>query len=151
MTSMFAMTYPSIAKLEMETRWHGELSGEETTVAELLARAGYRTFYAGHNYKKHFGPRGLIGGLHQGIRDRRMAPGGRRELDNPNIDAIVQRLAIASIDRHHGRGRFFGWIFFESPHEPYLPHRGEVAEETPPLDLYRGEIRYVDEQVHGLL
>ncbi len=148
MASIMAMTYPSLAQLHFNTFWHGRLEEAETTVAEVLGASGYQTFYAGHNYKGHFRPGGKIAGLHQGFTERRFASA---HMHDPNIDTSIRRLAIERIDAHRTRGgRFFGWIFFESPHEPYLP-RGRLTESAAPRALYRGELAFADQQLGRLL
>ena len=150
MSSMLTMSYPSSLDLRLRDRWHGALSEGETTVVEALGGQGYRTFFAGHDYKGHF-TRGSIGGLHQGFAERRHAPGGHSRLHDPDIDQHVRRLALGALRRHHASGeRFFGWVFFESPHEPYLA-RPPLSEDSWPHQRYRAEIRNADRHLGAVL
>lgn len=150
MGSMMTMTHPSSLDLRMRDRWHGTLGDAETTVAELLSSDGYRTFYAGHDYKGHF-TRGGIAGLHQGFEQKRFAPGGHHSLDDPTVDAVVARLALQALrERAEDGARYFGWVFFESPHEPYIA-RPPLTADAWPRQRYRGELRYADRQLGEVL
>jgi arylsulfatase A-like enzyme len=60
------------------------------------------------------------------------------------------KIASATIDKlraaaQEGR-RFFGWVFFVSPHAFYRKHYRDWPAATP-LDEYRQEVRYLDEQL----
>ena len=149
-SSLFAMSYPSMLRLSQDTPWHGKLSEKETTVATLFRAAGYRTFYAGHNFRLHHGHGAKIRGLLQGFDDLRLAPGGERDPYNPHQDAIILAGAKAALEAHRGKKeRFFGWVFFESPHAPYLTHYDDLPGATE-HERYRQEVRYVDEQLGAL-
>jgi len=150
-SSIFSMTYPSFSRIRMkETRWHGELPEDAITVADVLVKNKYETYYAGHNFKKHFSKGGLISGLHQGFRKKAFVNPPRGALTNPNVDIRVLGKARSRIKKYgKRRKRSFGWVFFESPHYPYLKHYEDMPYETK-YDLYRQEIRYVDEQLGQL-
>jgi hypothetical protein len=146
MSSVLAMGWPSALRLDTWRRpWLGELSLEETTVAEVFARAGRHTFWIGHNFRSIF-DRAVIG-FDQGFAHTDLVHSGRNTADSD--EEIVDR-AIAHLERRPAGGApWFGWVFLVSPHGNYVKHyedqpgRGRRAR-------YRQEVRYVDEQLGRL-
>ena len=149
-SSLFTMKYPSHTRLKLISRWHGRLSEMEKTAAEVLRQNGYHTFYVGHNFKSHFSKGGKIQGLHQGFGEIHFAPGTVRARRDPTIDEQIRSKAEKVLERLKQEGkRFFGWLFLESPHYPYL-RRYEDLPGTTEHQRYRQEIRYADHQLGKL-
>lgn len=68
----------------------------------------------------------------------------------PFVDEQIRAAAIRAIDKTSEDHRpFFGWVFFVSPHEPYLAHYPGGPASTR-KERYLQEVRYADEQI-GLL
>jgi arylsulfatase A-like enzyme len=145
MSSIMSMTFPSAIKLSIDEKpWYGKLHSEVNTVAELLTTVGYETFWAGHNYKRNFSK--SIRGLQQGFKVKNLVYSR-----DPKVDEKILAKAIASIDRIRKTDkRFYGWVFFESPHPPFSVHYDNMASKTE-RDRYRQEIRHGDEVVGKLL
>ncbi|MCP4675320.1 MAG: sulfatase-like hydrolase/transferase [Deltaproteobacteria bacterium] len=145
--SIFSMTYPSAAALELGAKsWNGQLRKGQTTVAERLAKAGWNTFWVSHNYRGVFS--GLVNGLDQGFKKKTKF---YIKKDTPDIDERVAEAAINGIDKHRqSKKPFFGWLFFESPHYPYLMHYPDRPSKTE-RQLYEQEVHYMDEQIGRVL
>lgn len=47
--------------------------------------------------------------------------------------------------------RAFVWVHYLEPHEPYEPHPGLTAPESPTAERYDGEIRFVDREIGRLV
>lgn len=141
--AMMTMTFASHAgiSLSCQQHWKGALPIGTETVAEIFSKAGYRTFTVLHQ------PASLAClGTERGVRNRKAVP---VENHDPSIDKKIAEQAIAAIDRvTKQQRRFFGWVFFYSPHAPYL-QRGSRS--TEPLDRYREEIRYSDLQIGRII
>jgi len=133
--AIVAMSYPSMVAMETWMKvWTGELYEEEETVAETLKQAGYDTFRVGYN---HWFPKHLLG-FDQGLSEVELIPG--------TDDSAISAKAVEFIERR-AESRFFGWVFFVSPHGPYEAHGYGDMPRRRGLDRYRQEIRFVDEQV----
>jgi len=148
LSAMFGMSYPSLLPLETWKKpWTGRLSAAATTAAEVLAQEGYDTFWIGHDTRQYFSKAGI--GLDQGFATRQLFddPTGVE----PELDRRIADRAIAALAERHGVSRrFFGFVFFVSPHSPYVAHDRTLPVETV-HDLYQQEIRYVDEQIGRVL
>lgn len=143
---LMSMTYPSATRLDAWSRsWCGELSQEENTVAEILKRAGYSTFRASHDF--HFGFTDNLLGFEQGFDEQVLVPEATKE-DGMTLDRRIAEHAAAYIRERRDK-RFFGWVFFASPHEPYYTRYDDWPKATNE-QKYLQELRYVDEQL-GLL
>jgi arylsulfatase A-like enzyme len=149
MASILSMTYPSATAFQTwPIAWHGELLPEAETVPEVLGEAGYGTFWVGHNYKENF-DRSILG-FDQGFDAVRLHAGDSPE-DLYPMDRAIADGAMAEIDRVVASGqRFFGWVFFVSPHAPYLDRQDGKPSKTA-LDRYRGELRNADIELGRLL
>ncbi len=144
---LMSMTYPSATRLDAWSRsWCGELSQDETTVAEVLRQAGYSTFRASHDF--HFGFTDNLLGFEQGFDEQVLVPEATKE-DGLTLDRRIAEHA-ADFVRARRDKRFFGWVFFASPHEPYYTRYDDWPKETNE-QKYLHELRYVDEQVGFLM
>ena len=140
MSSMFTMTIPSAAGISVSTKiWRGQLRNELPTVSALLSQEGYRSFWVGHDLR--------LNGAERGFETQTRIPAipGLRSVDQQIRVAAERELDRASTDDRP----FFGWVFFVSPHEPYLRHYAGMPAATK-KDRYLQEVRQADEQV-GLL
>ena len=148
MASVFAMTYPSMTRFETWMKsWHGKLRNEERTVAELLTEVGYDTFWVGHDYNYGFSDNLL--GLEQGFAERALTP-ERHARDARTLDARIADAAIERLARQPEDRRFFGWVFFASPHASYVAHYDDMPARSD-HDRYLQEVRYADEQLGRVL
>jgi arylsulfatase A-like enzyme len=145
---LHSMTFPSATHLQSwEKSWCGELLPAETTVAELLSAAGWRTFWVGHDH--HWGFSNNMLGLDQGFESRQLYA------EPTAADGLVmdQRIADRALEKiaklARGSQRFFGWVFFGSPHSKYLKRYADMPSDTAE-ELYLHEVRFVDEQIARL-
>lgn len=120
---------PSMAPLDVWRKpWHGELRAEAETIPERLAAAGRHTFWTGHDHKTCFSL--AMPGFDQGFETVRLEDTERDGAD-PDTDARVARRAVETLrTAARRRERFFGWVFFGSPHGPYLTRRPDWPAET---------------------
>jgi arylsulfatase A-like enzyme len=137
LAGLFTMAYPSMIAMETWMQvWTGELYEEEETVAESLGEAGYDTFWVGYN---HWFPENLLG-YEQGFSSVELVPG--------NDDEKIAGRAVTAIEKRSGASRpFFGFLFFVSPHGPYLDHGYTDLPNRREADRYLQEVRFVDTQV----
>ncbi len=143
MSGILGMAYPSMLELEVwGAPWSGHLHSSEILIQEHFQRADYSTFWIGHNYKRYF-QRKIEGFMRGWDHDDLLPSGPKSALNDRRIaDAAIKHLnKLAKEDR-----RFFGWVFLESPHARYNNHYAGMPQETP-LDRYRQEIRFADEQL----
>lgn len=148
MSAVLSMTTPSFTRLEIADRhWHGRLRPEQRTAPEIMAEAGHRTFWEGFDFKRVMSSR--VHGLEQGF--------GRHHLEivfpgrDADADARIARRAIAQIkSARAARERYFGLVFFASPHDDYLIHDLDRPARTA-MDRYDQEVRYADFQLHKVL
>ncbi|MBN1653993.1 MAG: sulfatase [Deltaproteobacteria bacterium] len=145
LASLFTMTYPSHAPVETWAKaWYGELDANATTVAELAREAGYETFWISHSHYGCFTNRML--GFDQGFQRASFVEEWTKK-DNNETDREIADLAIRSFkQRADSKAKFFGWIFFASPHSPYVVQYPNWPKNTK-LDLYRQEVRFFDQQL----
>lgn len=145
--SIFSMTFASASALDLgDKAWNGTLRDEQRTAAELLRAAGWATFAVSHDYRGLF--RNFVKGLHQGFKNVRLMSAPH---DDPDMDSKIAAEAISTLAPFAAdKRRFFGWVFFESPHYPYLAHYPDLPGESR-RELYDQEVRYADEQLGKLL
>jgi arylsulfatase A-like enzyme len=135
------MTFPSSAKVTIWSKsWHGNLDPEVPTVAEELHKAGLHTFWVSHDHRYAFSR--CMKGFDRGFEDISFVHANEQSRDT---DAKIADRVVAKIDGMRQK-RFFGWVFFASPHADYVAHYRELPGGSP-LELYRQEIRYADEQI----
>jgi arylsulfatase A-like enzyme len=141
--------YPSrlVESLDYETHVLGD---ERVLLTERLRDAGYHTvvlqsFYL---FDDH--------GLDQGIDDLMVLRDGIGMGGRPTTNAAIT--ALRDHERDHASAPLFMWIHYYEPHSRYTPpgeHRlwdggGDYKDENP-MDLYDGEIHFVDSQIGRLL
>ena len=147
LASLFTMKPPSMVDMETwQQPWYGELSTTETTVAELFWEAGYATFWIGHDHNHAF-TRAMLG-LDQGFDERKLVP-ERSKPHSSRTDHRIARIVAERLDEaaDDGERRFFGFVFFASPHGPYVSHGFSELGSDDVRDRYRQEIRNVDVQI----
>ena len=144
LSSMLAMTPVSFAELDVEPRfWRGALRDERTTAVEAMRDAGRATFWVGHDHDHCFSEH--IDGLEQGFGARTLIE------DAPDADASIASAAIDAIRAHRAAGRrYFGLVFFGSPHDEYLAHDPALPSETD-LERYDQELAYMDRALGRVL
>ncbi len=137
LSSMLAMTPVSFAELDVEPRfWRGALREERETAVEAMRDAGRATFWVGHDHDRCFSDH--IRGLEQGFDARTLIE------DAPDADAHIASAAIEAIRAHRAAGRrYFGLVFFGSPHDEYLAHDPARPSETD-LERYDQELAFMD-------
>jgi arylsulfatase A-like enzyme len=136
--SLFTMSPSSLAPLTIGVPgWIGELRSEAETLAELFSSAGFRTIAIRHDqFFEH------SKGFDQGFDSVHKEPVGvhpRRIIDE-NI-AELARQSISS----NAEQPFFMWVFFASPHHPY------VAASGGPRARYAASVAHADAQLGVLL
>lgn len=147
MSAVMTMSYPTSAPLSLRKKsWTGRLRDEAKTVAEAFSKAGYGTFMASHDYRHAFSS--FLLGLSQGFGTRSFAV---CESETVDPDSQVLNDARAHLQRFSDDQRpFFGWVFFAGPHSDYFAHYEDMPAGED-LDLYRQELRFVDEKIGELL
>ncbi len=142
LASMLAMTPLSFAELDLLARfWRGRLRAERTTLPEVMRAAGRSTFWVGHDHDHCFSEN--IQGLEQGFDSRELVA------DDLDADERIATLAIDAIRARRDR-RYFGLVFFGSPHDDYRAHYPDRPANSD-LERYDQELRYVDEQLGRLV
>lgn len=145
MSALHAMSFPSSLALQPTERpWWGTLAQSETTVAELFSKTGRETFWVSHDVDDVFSKR-RIQGLEQGF-DPKNIWHGRKNV--ATADKLIATEAIRKLHEVVKRKRYFGWVFFESPHARYFNHeRGKKRGDGSAVERYRSELTYADAQV----
>ena len=145
-SSLLCMTFPSMVRLETYAKpWHGRLSDAERTIPELFASDGYDTFLVSHDHKHVF--QKAMSGLAQGFAESAYVFESGEGGDTSETDRGIADGAIREISRRAaGDHRFFGWIFFVSPHADYFAHYDDMPRGTD-LERYRQELRFMDSQL----
>ncbi|MEZ4384840.1 MAG: sulfatase-like hydrolase/transferase [Nannocystaceae bacterium] len=143
MSGLLGMSYPSMLRLETWRRpWFGRLHDGEGILPELFHAAGYATFWVSHNYEECFTHN--INGFARGWEQIKLY---NSRTSTPANDATVCASARNSLAQYASdERRFFGWIFFESPHARYHAHYDDMPGESD-LERYRQEVRFVDDQL----
>jgi arylsulfatase A-like enzyme/Flp pilus assembly protein TadD len=143
--SMFTGLYPPLHGV----RYNGtfRIADDRQTLAEVLKAAGYRTGAVPAAF-----PVAADTGLAQGFDTYQDLFSGPDRASLPDTAqrsaADVARLGEAWL-REHGKGRFFLWLHFYDPHDPYEPPEPWASRlRGRPYD---GEIAYVDNEVGRVL
>lgn len=115
LASMFSMRPLSLSDVDLEVRfWRGALREGRPTAPAILRDAGRDTFWVGHDHEGCFSEHAA--GLERGFA-RRVLIEERRDAPPRDVDAEIATAAIRELRR--SRGRWFGMVFFASPHDPY--------------------------------
>lgn len=143
-SSFFTSRHPSCAPVDWvgsadEPKWPADL-----TLAGLLEREGFRssavTAFNANSVKQRF----IFGHLRDGFSgfnpDQKL-----RAMDGHEVTDSALRV-LASISRK----RFFLWVHYFEPHEPYKHHAG-FDFGTDPIDRYDSEIAAADAEMGRLL
>jgi len=148
LASFMTMTYPSHARIETWQRaWYGELDKRATTIAELFSASGYQTTRISHNHYACF--INLMLGFGQGFARTHFVEQWTTK-DNKKTDRELADYAVRLQRKRVGSdAKYFDWIFFASPHSPYIAHYPDWPAKND-FDCYRQEIRFVDEQLGRL-
>jgi len=140
--SLFSGLYPPAHKVRNNGNYF--LPGGVDTLAEILARHGYRTsaFVSSFVLDSRFG-------LDQGfaVYDDDLAAGGAKTFHSERDAASVFAAFSRWLDGQQN-GRFFSWIHFFDPHAPYdppEPYRSAAS------DLYDGEVAYMDHYIGEII
>jgi arylsulfatase A-like enzyme/Tfp pilus assembly protein PilF len=144
---IFTGTYPEVHGLRDMGGF--VLDPRQVTLATMAKQAGFRTaaFVGSKAVGRHFG-------LQQGfeVYDDQMTSG---DLEGQLPGIFPERRAAVTTDhaldwlKLHAEERFFLWVHFYDPHEPYDPP--EPYKTRYANDPYSGEIAYTDEQAGRLL
>lgn len=147
LSSLMSMTYPSFTRLRLSRNpAFGSLEESETTVAELLQKAGYQTFRVSHNFARVFSR--LNHGFEQGFERNHLIC---RSTKSSKCDLLIADKAIQEIDHSlEDKKPFFGWVFLSAPHASYLTQYEDMPDKTD-IQRFRQEIRYSDEQLSRIL
>jgi choline-sulfatase len=147
--TMFTGTYPEVHQLRDMGGF--TLDPKHLTLASMARSAGVTTAaFVGSKAV------GRVYGLHRGfdLYDDQMPTRGQQE-EGKLPGVFPERRAAVTTDRaldwlkQHGRERFFLWVHYYDPHEPYEPP--EPYRSQYPGDPYAGEIAYTDAQVGRIL
>lgn len=133
--SLMSGKTPFQAELRDAQLFPPNLGPKETTLAELLAVAGYRsaTALCGSMFAApHWN-------IRRGFDSFREVCGGRSVRLAEHVRLQAER-ALAGLES--GRDPFFFWVHFFDPHHPYHDHPDLDFGERP-IDLYDEEIRYL--------
>jgi arylsulfatase A-like enzyme len=146
MGSVMSLSYPSLTHFTIGPRtFDGVVQDQNVTAAEVLSKAGYNTFWVGHN--SHFAFTTKIEGLGQGFQTIKLID----PKEDQHSDPKILETALETINSHRSDGKpFFGWIFFESPHLPYVAHYDNLPDGTK-LQRYYQETRFMDEHIGRLI
>lgn len=146
-----ASLFTGRAPLGHQVRNNGRyaLAPEETTLAERFKAGGWRTYAVIASYV-------LLGrfGLRQGfdVYDDSLDSYRLMNSYNTEIPADVVSGRFRTWLSEHRTDRFFAWIHFYDPHEPYAP---PAAFRAPggkgPRSLYQGEVEFMDHHVGVIL
>ena len=140
--SILAMVPVSFSELDVRPRfWRGRLRRERATVAEAMRAAGRSTFWVGHDHRGCFSQN--IEGVDQGFEERVLID------DTLDADRRIAERAIEAIAARRGR-RYFGLVFFGSPHDDYRAHDPSAPAETD-LERYDQELAFMDAELGRLV
>ncbi len=134
LASMLTMRPLSFADVDIRPRpWRGRLRPGRPTAAELFGADGRRTFWVGHDHRRCFTLH--MHGLERGFDERVLIEERRADPRDVDVDLEIADAAVDAIER--GPGRFFGLVFFVSPHDDY---RGGYDAEIRRFDAALGRV-----------
>ena len=140
---LMAMTQPALAPVTFDAHRNsrGELRDETRRVAEYFAESGYETFKFVHHalgderrgFDRGFATDFVVD--EEDVRD-----------DYADEDELITDEFLAFMQERSGRDEpFFGWLYYWSPHAPYVARSDDG--DTDARSRYRQEIEHADAQV----
>lgn len=147
--SLMTMAPPSSSPLTIDRQrsWRGRLRSEKDTVAEYFRDMGHHTFRSVHYAFEY------LTGFGQGFDDSFVVERHGSTTDAEfaaDIDDQITESALEFLDISRREDEpFFGWLFYYSPHHPYVVRNPEG--DTSERGRYRQEIHYVDAHVGRIL
>ena len=126
------------------------LGSGESTLAERLKPAGFQSYAVIASYV-------LLGrfGLKQGFDEYDDSLDSYKIMNSYNTEITADAVSGRFRDwlSKHKEERFFAWVHFYDPHEPYAPPQEfrTGAEEKDPKSLYLGEVEFMDHHVGKIL
>ncbi len=127
---------------EMNRHWYGKLRPELPTLAEVLARAGFRT--AAWTNNQWLSP--ALSGLDRGF-------GEYHFTDQPDAFYHPADQTLAEVTawiEQHRQERFFVFVHLMDVHKPWRPHP-EFGFGQRPLDQYEAGLRFTDQAIGRLV
>jgi arylsulfatase A-like enzyme len=119
-----------------------KIKPENTTLPELLKRAGYKTgVIASHHYWNDWG-------LDQGVDDYDNSIGKSSDPFIVAADKVTDH-TLAWISRQQGH-KWFMWAHYIDPHGRYVAHPDVIDYGATEPDLYDAELRWTDQQLGRL-
>jgi len=141
--ALLGMSLPSALPLEVwATPWQGHLAATAKSIPKAFAESGYRTWRVSHDFHNCFSR--FMLGLDAGFESNALVqelPGD----DGRLTDERIADMAVAQISRGSAGGRFFGWVFFASPHDPYVAYSTPASSD--PRVRYLEEVHHFDQQL----
>ncbi|HNW40137.1 MAG TPA: sulfatase, partial [Candidatus Omnitrophota bacterium] len=138
MVSIATSTYPSTHKVYT---WDTDLAPELLTLARLLKRSGYRSFFcSGHNKTLS----AILG-----------AQGGFEEWTNNEVPVSAGKVNQAALKfiNHNYKNKFFLWVHYMDTHDHFFkPQRNnpdplDVSQKQANIVKYDNAIKQVDQQI----
>jgi len=127
------------------------LPPRETTLAERLQASGFQTYAVIASYV-------LLGrfGLNQGFSEYDDSLDSYKAMNsyNSEITADVVSARFRNWLGRHKDEKFFAWVHFYDPHEPYTPPKEfqpAAGGEKDPKKLYLGEVAFMDREIGKIL
>jgi arylsulfatase A-like enzyme len=119
-----------------------KIMAENTTLPEVMKRAGYRTGVIGsHEWWNNWG-------LEQGVDEYDNSIGKTADPFRVAADKVTDH-ALAWISRHQGR-KWFLWAHYIDPHGRYVAHPDVIDYGSSEPDLYDAELRWTDRELGRL-
>ncbi|OGD11044.1 MAG: hypothetical protein A2Y86_02795 [Candidatus Aminicenantes bacterium RBG_13_62_12] len=146
--SLFTGRTPLAHQVRNNARY--ALAPEELTLAERLKHAGFASYAVVASYV-------LLGrfGLKQGFDEYDDSLDSYKIMNsfNTEITADVVSGRFLNWLSKHKDDRFFAWVHFYDPHDPYAPPQKyrKRPEEKNPWRLYLGEVEFMDHQIGKIL
>ena len=146
--SLFTGRNPLAHQVRNNARY--ALDPRESTLAERLKPAGFRSYAVIASYV-------LLGrfGLKQGFDEYDDSLDSYKIMNSYNTEITADVVSSRFRDwlSKHKEERFFAWVHFYDPHEPYAPPKEYRTgpEEKDPKRLYLGEVEFMDHHVGKIL
>lgn len=150
-SAVMSMSNPSLAPVTIQGHRssRGELRDESFTgftVAQYFQEMGHETFRFVHHASGMPDRRGLDRGFAEG----RVVAADRDDREHAGVDERITDKGLQFIEnRARDDDPFFGWLFYWSPHDPYVQR--DSKGDSSSRGRYRQEIRHTDEQIRRVL